>query len=303
MFSRGHIHDKTIPGAHWNVAALLELWAVSREQGDTGTDTLVAIQKECTALIKAGLQSILGRTKVAMNYENYIKSLVVDFKRMSLQSAIRPLRILYDSLKCGKTRWKVLSAVEKKQLMENHNAMVAAGDMQEKKHNSRPKRMASKRGEHTEGSKSEEEEDEPYVQEKPRKKQVVRDWGPGSRPQGRMEVGGEGDSGEDKGTWRMKTPGPPKPITQMSVAEKYEQLLRLAWAMEKSGKERPVKRKEGSGGDEGEEGRRKKKKTKHSAEKEEVEEAEGRRKGPGAGAVQAQTNAVWKGAVVILTPR
>ncbi|KAJ7803616.1 hypothetical protein B0H14DRAFT_3487156 [Mycena olivaceomarginata] len=73
------------------------------DAGDTGTDTLVAIQKECTALFKAGLQSILGRTKVAMNYENYIKSLVlgkniglmnwlqgVNFKRMSLQSAIGP---------------------------------------------------------------------------------------------------------------------------------------------------------------------------------------------------------------------
>ncbi|KAJ7819083.1 hypothetical protein B0H14DRAFT_2293064, partial [Mycena olivaceomarginata] len=103
-----------------DVAALFELWAAC-DTGDTGTDTLAAIQKECTALIKAGLQSILGRTKVAMNYESYIKSLVlgknvglvnwpqgVDFKRMSLQSAIGPLRILYNSLKCGTTRWKVL---------------------------------------------------------------------------------------------------------------------------------------------------------------------------------------------------
>ncbi|KAJ7809729.1 hypothetical protein B0H14DRAFT_2379578 [Mycena olivaceomarginata] len=198
MFSRGHIHDKTIPVTiqSWgalefirevlkrdpaDVAALFKLWAAC-DTGDTGADTLAAIQKECTALIKAGLRNILGRTKVAMNYESYIKSLVlgknvglmnwpqgVDFKRMSLQSAIGPLRILYDSLKCRTTRWKVLSAAEKKQLMENHNAMVAAGDVWEKKRNSRPKRTASKRGEHAEGSESEEEEDEPRVQEKPRK--------------------------------------------------------------------------------------------------------------------------------------
>ncbi|KAJ7787490.1 hypothetical protein B0H14DRAFT_3505437 [Mycena olivaceomarginata] len=94
MFSRGHIHDKTIPVTiqSWgalefirevlkrdpaDVAALFELWAVSRERGETGADTLAGIQKECTAIIKAGLQNILGRTKVAMNYESYIKSLVL----------------------------------------------------------------------------------------------------------------------------------------------------------------------------------------------------------------------------------
>jgi hypothetical protein len=181
-----------------------------------------------------------------MNYESYIKSLVlgknvglvnwpqgVDFKRMSLQSAIGPLRILYDSLKCGTTRWKVLSTAEKKQLMENHNAMVAAGDVREKKRNSRPKRTASKRGEHAEGSEGEEEEDEPRVQEKPRKKQVARARGSGSRPQGRMEAGGEGDSGEDEGDLEDEDAGPPKPIAQMSVAEKRARLLRLARSTEK----------------------------------------------------------------------
>ncbi|KAF8181395.1 hypothetical protein K438DRAFT_1767895 [Mycena galopus ATCC 62051] len=151
MFLRSHIHDQTIPVTiqSWgalefirevlkkdpaDVAALFELWAVSRERGETGADTLAAIQKECTSIIKAGLRC----TKVAMNYENYIKSLVrgknmglmnwphgVDFKRMSLQSAIRPLQILYDSLKCGTTRWKVLTATEKRQLIENHDTMVA----------------------------------------------------------------------------------------------------------------------------------------------------------------------------------
>ncbi|KAJ7715707.1 hypothetical protein B0H14DRAFT_2413107, partial [Mycena olivaceomarginata] len=167
MFSRGHIHDKTIPVTiqSWgalefirevlkrdpaDVAALFELWAVSRERRETGADTLAAIQKECTAIIKTGLQNILGRTKVAMNYENYIKSLVlgknvglvnwpqgVDFKRMSLQSAVGPLRILYDSLKCGTTRWKVLTAGEKNQLIKKHDAMVAAGEVEGKKRKSR----------------------------------------------------------------------------------------------------------------------------------------------------------------------
>ncbi|KAJ7765994.1 hypothetical protein B0H14DRAFT_2403009, partial [Mycena olivaceomarginata] len=63
-----------------DVAALFELWAVSRERREMGVDTLAAIQKECTAIIKTGLhnaENILGCTKVAMNYENYIKSLVL----------------------------------------------------------------------------------------------------------------------------------------------------------------------------------------------------------------------------------
>ncbi|KAJ7801169.1 hypothetical protein B0H14DRAFT_2243105, partial [Mycena olivaceomarginata] len=215
MFSRGHIHDKTIPVTiqSWgalefirevlkrdpaDVAALFELWAVSRERGETGAETLAAIQKECTAIIKSGLQTILGRTKVAMNYDNYIKSLVlgknvglvnwphgVDFKRMSLQSAIGPLRILYDALKCGTTRWKVLTAGEKKQLVDNHSAMVAAGAVREKERKPRAKRAASKRGERDEDSEEEEEEEEVEVQEqsKPRKKQATATRSSQSGPQ------------------------------------------------------------------------------------------------------------------------
>jgi hypothetical protein len=91
MFTRGHIHDKTVPVTiqSWgaldffreilkkdpaDVAALFELWAVSRERGkgpldtyscradffrcvtgDTGADTLIGMQKDCTAMIIAGL--------------------------------------------------------------------------------------------------------------------------------------------------------------------------------------------------------------------------------------------------------
>ncbi|KAJ7111069.1 hypothetical protein C8R44DRAFT_585017, partial [Mycena epipterygia] len=112
MFSRGHLHDTSTPttistgGAldffrdilkkePADVSPLFELWAVNREQGAS-----------C-------------RTKVAMNYENYIRSMVeakniglvgwpqgVTFKRMSLQSTILPLQILHDALKAGTCRWK-----------------------------------------------------------------------------------------------------------------------------------------------------------------------------------------------------
>ncbi|KAJ7121069.1 hypothetical protein C8R44DRAFT_877378 [Mycena epipterygia] len=78
MFTRGHIHNTTVPVTieSWgaldffrevlkkdpaDVSALFELWAVSRERGDTGNDRLVGMQQECTAMIKSGL-SPQGRT-------------------------------------------------------------------------------------------------------------------------------------------------------------------------------------------------------------------------------------------------
>ncbi|KAJ7441236.1 hypothetical protein FB451DRAFT_1414717 [Mycena latifolia] len=72
MFSRGHIHDTSIPVSiqSWgaldffreilkkdpaDVSALFELWAVNREKGKTGGDTLLEMQRQCTDMIKTGL--------------------------------------------------------------------------------------------------------------------------------------------------------------------------------------------------------------------------------------------------------
>ncbi|KAJ7099199.1 hypothetical protein C8R44DRAFT_543876, partial [Mycena epipterygia] len=115
MFTRGHIHDTTVPVAiqSWgaldffreilkkdpvDVAALFELWVVSRDR-----------------------EAVLHQTRVSMNYENYISAIVegknvglvgwpkgVPFKRMSKQSAIGPLRLLHEALKCGTCKWKIL---------------------------------------------------------------------------------------------------------------------------------------------------------------------------------------------------
>ncbi|KAJ7744222.1 hypothetical protein B0H14DRAFT_3514731 [Mycena olivaceomarginata] len=145
MFTRGHIHNSSIPVTleSWgalgffrevlkrdpaDIAALFELWA-----------------KECTELIKAGLRTITGQMKIAMNYDNYIKAIVeaknvgllgwphgVYFKRMSLQSAIGPLRTLRDALKAGTCKWVILSARQKKQLLADFKEMVANGEATEK---------------------------------------------------------------------------------------------------------------------------------------------------------------------------
>ncbi|KAJ7318588.1 hypothetical protein DFH08DRAFT_971331 [Mycena albidolilacea] len=208
MFSQGHIHNKTIPVTiqSWGVLEFIwevlkrdpadvELWAVSRERRETGADTLAGIQKECTAIIKAGLQNILGCTKVAMNYESYIKSLMlgknvgilnwpqgVDFKRMSLQSTIGPLRILYNSLNEGE---------------ENEDEDEDEGDV--------------------------------HVQAKPHGGRVVT-RGAGLGLRGRTEVDdGEGDvdkAEDEEGR-------PRKPTAQMSVKEKQVWLLKLGQATQR----------------------------------------------------------------------
>ncbi|KAJ7462184.1 hypothetical protein B0H11DRAFT_2241336 [Mycena galericulata] len=162
MFSRGHVHDTTVPvtieslGAldffrqvlkkdPVDVSSLFELWAVQRERGNTGADTLLGMQKECTEMIKMGLVTAAGKTKIAMNYDSYIKVLVqgqnlgllgwpkgVEFKRMSKQSAIGPLRTLRDALKSGDCHWKVLTAGEKSRLVAQFKEMVERGEATEK---------------------------------------------------------------------------------------------------------------------------------------------------------------------------
>ncbi|KAJ7831317.1 hypothetical protein B0H14DRAFT_3464161 [Mycena olivaceomarginata] len=154
MFSQGHLHDTSTPTTissggvldffrevlkrePADVSALLELWAVNREQGAKGPHTLLAMQKECTEAIAIGLMAVTKRTKIAMNYENYIRSIVegknvglvgwpqgVVFKRMSLQSAIPPLQILRDALRAGTCRWKVLTPTERERIIKNFEDMV-----------------------------------------------------------------------------------------------------------------------------------------------------------------------------------
>ncbi|KAJ7788158.1 hypothetical protein B0H14DRAFT_3504537 [Mycena olivaceomarginata] len=191
MFSRGHIHDKTLPVTiqSWgamdfftevlrrdpaDVSHLFELWAVSRERGKGNKNKLLSKQQEATALIMTGLQTVLGVTKCAMNYENYIEKLVrgkgvgmvnwlagVDFERMSLQSAIGPLQTLLDSLKSGTTWWKKLTARETEQLIAQYEEMVGNGEVAgKKKSRSTATRKAKKAAivEEEEGGDNDEEE-------------------------------------------------------------------------------------------------------------------------------------------------
>ncbi|KAJ7857425.1 hypothetical protein B0H14DRAFT_3447879 [Mycena olivaceomarginata] len=204
MFSRSHIHDKTVPVTiqSWgaldffrevlkrdpaDVSHLLELWAVSRERGKSLKNKLLEKQQKATGIITTGLQTVLGVTKCAMNYENYVEKLVrgkgvglvnwphgVDFKCMSLQSAIGPLDKLLDSLECGTTRWKVLTAAEKKQLIEQHEDMVERGEVKEKKKSGRSRKAKSRKAGKGPRVEDDDEEEGDNDDEPPTRKAATR---------------------------------------------------------------------------------------------------------------------------------
>lgn len=183
-----------------------------------------------------------------MNYENYVKSLVegknvglvgwpedVDFKRMSKQSAIGPLRILRDALKCGTCKWKVLTAGEKSRLLAQFKEMVKKGEVTEKvrkvkeKGGGRVTRTRAKKAPLQPDSDSDE---------------------------------GEDDEGEDS---EEDASRPRKAVIDMTVQERRERLLKLARSVRRSKAEsapakKATKRARGGQGDEGEDARNKKRK-------------------------------------------
>ncbi|KAJ6600990.1 hypothetical protein DFH09DRAFT_1069681 [Mycena vulgaris] len=287
MFMRGHIHDTTIPVTiqSWgaldffrevlkkdpaDVSALFELWAVSRERGATGGDTLLSMQKECTEMIKSGLQPMAGRTKIAMSYKNYIKALVegknlglvgwpegVEFKRMSKKSVIGPLRILRDALKCGTCKWKVLTSGEKARLVAQFKDMVNSGEAAEKVCAPHAGASGKERAETRKSSRvgkrkpsREVDEDELSGEEEPEATETVR--APRARASGkgrtetRKSTGGrkkkpsrevdEDEPNGEEGPVLAEVPRLRKAISEMSVDEKQRRLLALVKTKKTSGK-------------------------------------------------------------------
>ncbi|KAJ7884618.1 hypothetical protein B0H14DRAFT_3432340 [Mycena olivaceomarginata] len=144
MFTRGHIHDTLIPRDPADIAALFELWGVSRARGkpgDTGAETQLSIQKECTGMIKTGLQTITGRTKIAMNYDNYIKA-IVEGKNFGLRGWLRDV-----DFKRMSKRWAVLSASQKKKHLADFQEMVDEGKATQKSAKPRGKAKPKQVGE------------------------------------------------------------------------------------------------------------------------------------------------------------
>ncbi|KAJ7791101.1 hypothetical protein B0H13DRAFT_2394383 [Mycena leptocephala] len=99
------------------------------EQGGKGPNTLLAMQKECTDIILTGLKAVTKQTKAAMNYENYIKSMV---ERKNIGLRTPALMILRDALNAGTCRWKVLTPTERQRILANFEDMVEKGEVQVK---------------------------------------------------------------------------------------------------------------------------------------------------------------------------
>ncbi|KAJ7771193.1 hypothetical protein B0H14DRAFT_2632457 [Mycena olivaceomarginata] len=162
MFVQGDLHDQGIPTSIESRGTLNffrdVFHKVPRRDGIVGdrcrTDSLIdgevatslaELQKGCGAMILSGLRMVTRKANIAMNYENYIKVLVqgrgvgllvwpkkVEFKRMSKQSSLGPLRILYDHLKDRRTKWVKLSRRQEEEIVEEFEEMVREGKRKEK---------------------------------------------------------------------------------------------------------------------------------------------------------------------------
>ncbi|KAJ7721984.1 hypothetical protein B0H14DRAFT_3520468 [Mycena olivaceomarginata] len=108
MFSRGHLHDTSTPTT------------ISTKGGNT----LRAMQKECTDMILTGLMAVTRRTKIAMNYENYISSMV-EGKNVGLVGW--PQGVAFKTLR-GLPVDRASAPTERERILKNFEDMVEKGE-------------------------------------------------------------------------------------------------------------------------------------------------------------------------------
>ncbi|KAF7366582.1 hypothetical protein MSAN_00915700 [Mycena sanguinolenta] len=160
VFSKGHVQDKTIPwilesasAANFireslkidpmDLVAKFEQWCCSRDLGFTG-DTLQSMRKEITRMIKDGLIIVSKRRKCAMNYERYIKAIIlgygviivgwpknIDFTSPTNISSVDDMRKLRDAWKNGTAYWRILTSAEKEKWRKDYEEKVEAGEIVE----------------------------------------------------------------------------------------------------------------------------------------------------------------------------
>ncbi|KAJ6487576.1 hypothetical protein C8R45DRAFT_929836 [Mycena sanguinolenta] len=161
VVSKGHVQDKTIPyimesaGSGDFIREILgidpmdlvtkfEQWCCSRDLGFTGVDTLQSMRKEVTRMVKEGLMIASKRKKIAMNYERYVKVVIlghgviivgwpkgIDFTSPTHISSVDDMRKLRDAWKDGSCRWKILSNIEKEKWRNNYEEKLKSGEIVE----------------------------------------------------------------------------------------------------------------------------------------------------------------------------
>ncbi|KAJ7693488.1 hypothetical protein B0H14DRAFT_2651397 [Mycena olivaceomarginata] len=273
MFSHGHLHDHQgiyqieSHGAFQffldilrrdatDVGSLFELWCVNRAKRDNAEGTLGALQKQCGDSIRAGLQLITGKPNLNMNFNNYIKAIVlkykvgllgwpshIPFKCMGKQATITHIHAIDEGLKDGSIAWAKLKKLQQKKLVAEFKEMVANGDREEKIRKQRSDKGGAK------GSDDSDSDDSDSQDQKKARKQVYRK--------------GRDDSDKDEDSNGAPAPSKLKPkakssgsttsckAPEFSIAEKQKALEKMLG-----------KRKARSGGDQedGEEDRPRKKK-------------------------------------------
>ncbi|KAJ7893903.1 hypothetical protein B0H14DRAFT_3427203 [Mycena olivaceomarginata] len=161
MFSRGHIHDKTIPTECQSLGALdffeeivgenfrdvgekFELWCIAREKGLTGIDTLQSMRKQVNKAILAGLASATGAKKITMNWVQYWKKIVLkrhviirswplegDPRNPASIHDVESMTKLRDAWASGDCYWQKLNGDEQEEVKEMYEQMVASGEVEE----------------------------------------------------------------------------------------------------------------------------------------------------------------------------
>ncbi|KAJ7104593.1 hypothetical protein C8R43DRAFT_963795 [Mycena crocata] len=283
MFSRGHLHDLTIPMSiqSWgaldffreclhkdpaDVATQFELWAVSQLRAPVNPDGLIPMQKECTSSLHDGLVRKLGMTKVAMNFANYIKSMLygkgvgligwpkdVPFKRMSLQSSIGPLRKLRDALRNGTCHWKAqLTDAEKEKLSDQFDQWVedglATAPVEKEGEGEKTKRARKPRAKKTASTHKSSSSSKSKLSSGPKRdkdgrksKKLSRKGKKAAAEEESEEEGGWQDVWEDPEMDADNSDDdepPPKPIGEMSREEKRKRLVDLVERQKKGGKKK-----------------------------------------------------------------
>ncbi|KAJ7174439.1 hypothetical protein C8R46DRAFT_1214645 [Mycena filopes] len=160
VFSRGHIHDKTMPTQIQSMGALdfcievlgisaqdlalkFELWCIARDKGLTGTDDLLSMRKVVNAAILTGLMAVLGKKKAKMNYRQYTKKIVIGkgviLKGWPLDggvvnpttiSDVESMRSVRDALKSGVCYWHRMSTEERQEAKLEYEEMVESGEVE-----------------------------------------------------------------------------------------------------------------------------------------------------------------------------
>ncbi|KAJ7813379.1 hypothetical protein B0H14DRAFT_2173923, partial [Mycena olivaceomarginata] len=127
-----------------DILAKFELCCCARDKGFTGLDTLALMRKEVTNMIKTGLVLACKKTNFAMNYERYIKAVVlgygcalvswpqsINFTSPTNISTVNDMRTLRDALRDSTCQWKVFNAAEKEKWRQEYEEKVELGKIVE----------------------------------------------------------------------------------------------------------------------------------------------------------------------------